>query len=104
MGLGDGSEEVVQSVQSRGWVAKSGKKWGGTRAWWRKGERRVPEWSSKCREGLLGLYEGGLVADARKRRGRGKEKVEGGRRRKGSGRKGARGRKGHRHGDDLRRR
>jgi len=55
MGLGDGSEEVVKSVQSRGWVAKSGKKWGGTRAWWRKGDRRGPEWSGRCGEDLLGL-------------------------------------------------
>jgi hypothetical protein len=55
MGLGDGSEKVVKSVQSRGWVTKSGKKWGGTPAWWTKGDRRGPEWSGRCGEDLLGL-------------------------------------------------
>ena len=55
MGLGDGSEKVVKSVQSRRGVTKSGNKWGGTPAWWTKGDKRDPEWSGSCGEDLLRL-------------------------------------------------
>jgi len=55
MGIGNGSEKVVKSVEPRGGVAKSGNKWGGTPAWWTKGDMTVPEWSGSCGKDLLRL-------------------------------------------------